>query len=72
VPEGGQRVVEVHDANGNPIDLTASYRVTANSFIATGGDNFTVLRSGTSQVGGPVDLDALIVTVGSSRSRSAR
>jgi 5'-nucleotidase len=58
VPEGGQRVVEVHDQNG-PISLTASYLVAANNFIATGGDNFTVLRQGTNQVGGPVDLDAL-------------
>jgi 5'-nucleotidase len=31
-----------------------------NSFLADGGDNFTVLRNGTSRVGGPVDLDALI------------
>ena len=45
VPEGGQRVVEVHDANGNPINLGASYRLAANNFIAAGGDNFTVLRS---------------------------
>ncbi|MGA9519842.1 MAG: bifunctional metallophosphatase/5'-nucleotidase [Myxococcaceae bacterium] len=38
---------------------TQSYSVTVNSFIADGGDNFTVLRNGTNRVGGPVDLDAL-------------
>ena len=59
VAEGGQRVIEVHDSNG-PISLTGTYTVAANNFIAAGGDNFSVLRSGTNQIGGPVDLDALI------------
>ena len=45
--------------NGLPIDKTASYRVTMNSFLATGGDNFTVFNLGTNQLGGDVDLDAL-------------
>ena len=63
VPEGGSRVIEVHDTGGNPIVLGASYTVAANNFIAAGGDNFTVLRSGTNQVGGPVDLDALIAYI---------
>jgi 5'-nucleotidase len=44
--------------NGTPIVPTASYRVTVNSFLADGGDGFTVLRSGTNRVGGGVDLDA--------------
>ncbi len=60
IAEGDLRVVEVHDADNQPLDLAASYRVAANNFIATGGDNFTVLRGGTNQVGGPIDLDALI------------
>ena len=38
---------------------TQSYTVTVNSFVADGGDNFLVLKSGTDRVGGPVDLDAL-------------
>lgn len=59
IPEGGKRVTEVRDSSG-PISLTASYNVAVNNFIAAGGDNFTVLRSGTNQLGGPVDLDALI------------
>ena len=35
-----------------------SYRVTVNSFLADGGDGFTILRDGTDRVGGGVDLDA--------------
>jgi 5'-nucleotidase len=60
VPEGGKRVLEVRDATSAPIDLGATYRVAANNFIAAGGDNFTVLKSGANQIGGPIDLDALI------------
>jgi 2',3'-cyclic-nucleotide 2'-phosphodiesterase (5'-nucleotidase family) len=44
--------------NGTPIDPAATYRVTVNSFLADGGDGFTVLREGTDRVGGGGDLDA--------------
>lgn len=44
---------------GAPIDKAARYRVTMNSFLATGGDNFSVFNLGTDQLGGDVDLDAL-------------
>jgi 5'-nucleotidase len=40
------------------IDPSASYRVTVNSFLADGGDNFSVLRQGTDRLGGEVDTDA--------------
>lgn len=63
VPEGGQRVTQVLDAAGNALSLSATYSVAANNFIAAGGDNFTVLRSAADQVGGPLDLDALIAHV---------
>ena len=33
--------------------------MTVNSFLATGGDGFSVLNEGTDRVGGAVDLDAL-------------
>jgi 5'-nucleotidase len=46
--------------NGTPLDLGATYRVAENSFLATGGDNFTGFTAGTDLVTGPVDLDALI------------
>lgn len=58
----GNRIVEVRK-DGMPIDVAASYSVTVNSFMAAGGDNFTVLPQGLNQVGGPVDLDALIAYV---------
>jgi|RhiMetdeSRZDD1v2_1073273.scaffolds.fasta_scaffold95864_3 5'-nucleotidase len=37
-----------------------TYRVTVNSFLATGGDGFTVFTEGTERLGGAQDLDALI------------
>jgi 5'-nucleotidase len=45
--------------NGFPISPVTSYRVTVNSFMADGGDNYFVLRDGTDRLGGDVDLDAL-------------
>ena len=50
--------------NGVPLDPNASYRVTVNSFLADGGDGFTVLREGTNRVGGGVDLDAFNAYLG--------
>ena len=44
--------------DGVPVVPTDSYRVTVNSFLADGGDNFVVLREGTDRVGGVVDTDA--------------
>ena len=46
--------------NGVPIDPAGVYRVTVNSFLADGGDRFTVLTQGTDRLGGALDLDALI------------
>jgi 5'-nucleotidase len=59
-PLGGKYVCNGSVAiSGAPVDKSAAYRVTMNSFLATGGDNFTVLNLGTNQLGGEVDLDAL-------------
>lgn len=44
--------------NGVMVDPAASYRVTVNSFLADGGDNFAVLVLGTNRLGGEVDTDA--------------
>ncbi len=44
--------------NGVTVDPNASYRVTVNSFLADGGDNFLVLKLGTDRLGGEVDTDA--------------
>jgi 5'-nucleotidase len=40
------------------VDPATSYRVTVNSFLADGGDNFAVLVQGTNRLGGEVDTDA--------------
>jgi 5'-nucleotidase len=53
----GQRVVSA-TLDGMPIDPTASYRVTMNSFLAAGGDSFTMFEEGTYSAVGAVDLDA--------------
>ena len=45
--------------DGVPLDKNARYRVTMNSFLATGGDNFSIFTLGTDQLGGDLDLDAM-------------
>jgi len=50
--------------NGRPIEPHASYRVVVNEFLAAGGDGFTALTQGTDRVGGPMDLEALVMTLG--------
>ncbi|MDZ4308549.1 bifunctional metallophosphatase/5'-nucleotidase [Allopontixanthobacter sp.] len=54
----GSRVVSVM-LDGKPIDPAATYRVTMNSFLAAGGDSFTVFTQGADSVTRPVDLDAI-------------
>ncbi|MCF6471481.1 bifunctional metallophosphatase/5'-nucleotidase [Nonomuraea sp. MG754425] len=44
--------------NGTVVDPSAAYRLTANSFIATGGDGFSVLTEGTDRVEKVRDIDA--------------
>jgi 5'-nucleotidase len=46
---------------GVPIDPEKSYRVTLNSFLAVGGDGFTVLKEGSDPHVGGYDVDALDV-----------
>lgn len=46
--------------DGVVVDPAASYRITVNSFLAGGGDNFVVLVDGTDRLVGQVDLDALV------------
>lgn len=59
----GDRVIQILDAQGTPLTPAATYRVTVNSFLAGGGDNFLVLVNGVNRVIGPVDLDALVTHV---------
>jgi len=44
--------------NGVTVMPGKTYRVTVNSFLADGGDNFFVLKEGTERLGGEVDTDA--------------
>jgi 2',3'-cyclic-nucleotide 2'-phosphodiesterase len=55
------QVVDIFLADGTTqVDPAAGYTVTVNSFLADGGDGFTVLKEGTDRVIGPVDLEGLI------------
>jgi 5'-nucleotidase len=57
----GDRVLnDTVKLSGNPIVDTQSYRVEMNSFLASGGDGFSVFNQCTNQLGGEVDLDALV------------
>jgi 5'-nucleotidase len=55
---GGSRISNLA-LNGTAMADGTSYRVTMNSFLATGGDNFTVFNQGTDTLGGDQDVDAL-------------
>jgi 5'-nucleotidase len=45
---------------GVEVAPTDSFRVTMNSFLAAGGDGFTVFNEGTEALGGAQDIDALV------------
>jgi 5'-nucleotidase len=62
-PEGKPRVREVRDARG-PIVRTRKYTLTANAFLAEGGDGFSVFLSATDRRMGPVDLDVFASYLG--------
>lgn len=51
---------------GAPLDPARVYRVTMNSFLGEGGDNFEVFAAGTNRLTGPIDLDAAIAWFGDS------
>lgn len=51
--------------DGTPIDPAASYRVTSNNFLASGGDGFTTLTVGADRTVAPgFDIDALVALLG--------
>jgi len=54
----GQRISDIR-VKGQALQLDGRYRVTMNSFLATGGDAFSVFNRGTDTVGGDMDVDAL-------------
>jgi 5'-nucleotidase len=50
--------------DGTTLGAGTDYRVTVNSFLSDGGDNFFELVNGTDRLGGEVDLDALVTYFG--------
>ncbi len=63
-PDGAKVVAGSVEIGGVPIDAGTGYRVTVNSFLADGGDNFATLVDGTNRLGGEVDIDALVTYFG--------
>jgi 5'-nucleotidase len=53
----GDRIREV-TINGKRLDPAARYRVVVNSFLASGGDGFSVLTQGSDSFDAGLDLDA--------------
>ena len=59
-PNTGNRVVAGSmKLNGTAIDPAKTYRITANNFLASGGDNFSVLKNGANIQQGAVDIDVV-------------
>ena len=52
---------------GAPLDPGGTYRITVNSFLAGGGDGFSVLAGATNEVVGGADVDALTAYLGAHR-----
>jgi 5'-nucleotidase len=57
-------VIEVR-RNGAPVERQARYSVAANSFLADGGDRFTLFLEAKRLGGGPLDVDVLADYIGS-------
>jgi 5'-nucleotidase len=55
-----QKVISILLPDGTEMDDNQTYTVTANSFLAGGGDGFTAFTKAQHKEIGPVDLDALV------------
>jgi 5'-nucleotidase len=60
----GGRTETLVDAAGNVVAPARDWRVTVNSFLAAGGDGFSVLTQGRTPLGGAQDIDALAAYLG--------
>lgn len=58
-PKGDRVLAETMKLNGMAVESALQYRVTANSFLAGGGDGQTLFAQGTDRVTGVMDVDAL-------------
>jgi 5'-nucleotidase len=54
----GDRIMRI-ELEGRPLDMDGEYRVTTNSFLAGGGDGFTLLAAKREAIIGKNDIDAL-------------
>ncbi len=59
VNANGAVIEQIVDATGTVPTPAKTFRVTVNSFLATGGDGFTTLNNGADRLGGAQDIDAL-------------
>jgi 5'-nucleotidase len=57
--------------SGQPLDLSATYRVTTNNFVAGGGDGYTPFANGTNVTTQGIDLDAFVNYLGAISSMSS-
>lgn len=58
-PKGHKVIADSVRIGGAPLNPVAVYRIATNSFLAAGGDGFTLFRQAVDEQPGPVDLDAL-------------
>jgi 5'-nucleotidase len=63
-PDGSKVDASTIRINGVVVVPGDDYRITVNSFMAAGGDNFSELLNGTNPLGGAIDLDALVGYLG--------
>jgi 5'-nucleotidase len=54
--------------DGKPLDPKKKYRVTVNSFLASGGDGFDAFKEGADPSDGPLDIDVLTAYLGKGSS----
>lgn len=57
-PAGSRIIASSVRVSGEPLDPSATYRVATNSFLASGGDNFTAFAEGTTELTGLIDFDS--------------
>ncbi|MGW4720557.1 bifunctional metallophosphatase/5'-nucleotidase [Nocardia sp. NPDC004260] len=57
-PIGAKVIADSVHIAGQPLNPVATYRITTNNFLASGGDGFTVFTEGADTAVGPTDLDA--------------
>jgi 5'-nucleotidase len=63
-PTGEKVNISSIKINGTSINPSSLYRVTVNKFLADGGDNFSVLKTGTDRTVGIIDTDAFVNYLG--------